>query len=454
MAHDELVPGGAQTISKFPTQFPGAYPRSIVRGDGAYVWDDRGTRYVDWICGLGAVGLGYRHAAVDAAVVGQVMRGPIFPLPNVELEARVARKLVDIVPCAESVRFVKTGSEATEAAVRVARAYTGRDVVLTCGYHGWHSWCAATRDEHPGVPAALTYLARPFAYNDLPSLDAAIAWAERPCPSGPFRSGVAAIILEPTLIEPPYRRACECGQAECGPVSFLEDVRLRAREHGAVLIFDEMVTGFRWRRGGYQAAQSVVPDLATFGKALGNGYPIAALVGRADIMQHARLVSGTFNGDCIGLAAADAVLDTYAQRDVCAHMRRLGRALIDGYNTIAAQTGAPTRMVGQPPHPKIEWDEEGVGSERGVPGAYEPARAYANRHRASLFYQEVVRRGHLLHPNGMNVMLAHGERDVVDFLAACGDAMLTVLSAVRNNRVRESIEGDPISPESPWRTTA
>src|SRR3990170_2589958 len=156
----ELCPGCAQTISKFPSQFPGAYPRSLVAGAGAHVQAEDGTWYTDWICSLGALSLGYGDPDVDAAVRGQVMRGPIFSLPNRGLEERVAQRLVDLVPCAESVRFLKTGSEATEAAVRVARA--------------------ATRPEHPGVPHAMARLVRPFLYNDLMSLNDAIeqAWGD------------------------------------------------------------------------------------------------------------------------------------------------------------------------------------------------------------------------------------------------------------------------------------
>ena len=437
----ELCPGGAQTISKFPSQFPGAYPRSLVAGAGAHVQAEDGTWYTDWICSLGALSLGYGDPDVDAAVRGQVMRGPIFSLPNRGLEERVAQQLVDLVPCAESVRFLKTGSEATEAAVRVARAATGREIILTCGYHSWHSWYAATRPQHPGVPEAMTGLARAFRYNDLASLDEMIAWANHQgthddwayCP------GVAAIILEPTLIVEPAP-------------GFLGGVRERATRIGAVLIFDEMVTGFRWHRGGYQALSGVTPDLATFGKAMGNGYPVAALVGRGDLMRHARLASGTFNGDCVGLAAAGATIDRYDDRDedVCGHMARLGRAIIDGYNRLAERYGLSgvTRAVGQAPHPKIAWNEAGAGEPSDAPGAYEAPRRYPARLRASLFYQEVCRRGHLLHPNGNNVMLAHQEAHVESLLWACGEAMRVVASA---SDPRALIEGDPISPEPVWR---
>lgn len=406
--------GGAQTLSKMRERFPGSYPRALVRGRGARVRDNAGKWYVDWSCALGAVSLGYNHPGVDAAVVSQVRDGPIFSLPDFVLEETTAYALVDMIPCAESVRFLKTGSEATEAAIRVARAYTGRDVVVACGYHGWHSWYAATREHAPGVPEAYRDLVRTFAYNDLASLDRALNWADG--------SDVAAIILEPTLFEPPA-------------VGFLEGVQARAAAHGALLIFDEMVTGFRWHRGGYQALCGVIPDLATFGKGLGNGYPIAALVGRAEPMRWARLASGTFGGDCVGLAAARATIDAYHDADVCGHMARVGADLMIAYNAMVNSARAPSRAEGQPPHPRIIWDEEGF-----------------NRHRASLFFQECARRGVLFHPDGINVMLAHGPGELQVTIDACAAALTETVEAIARGTVLDLIEGDPISPLPPWRS--
>lgn len=439
----EIVIGGANTLSKMRGRFPGVYPRSLVSGSGSIVTDDQEREYIDWIAGLGAVSLGYGDAEVNARVRFQVGQGPIFSLPDVELEERVAQRLVDLIPCAESVRFLKTGSECTEAAIRVARAATGRDVVLTCGYHGWHSWYAATREYCPGVPIGMKGLARSFRYNDLDSLDLFLRGG---CY---FADDIAAIILEPTLIEPPAPE-------------FLEGVRERATRIGAVLIFDEMVTGFHWNAGGYQTLCGVTPDLATFGKGMGNGYPMAALVGRADLMRHAMLVSGTFGGDCIGLAAADATLARYQQGGVCEHMWAIGSRLIDGYNAAATRTfmtfeSVPTRMIGQPPHPVIRW-EEGDGSYI-VPGVESIAGGPAynlpilNRHRASLFFQETVKRGILFHPDGLNIMLAHSDQDVTQTLAACEEAMGIVAKAIALGTVREQIEGEPIDPRPAWRVT-
>ena len=423
----ELIPGGAQTLSKMRGRFPGAYPRSLLSANRALVFQIDGPGITDWICGLGAISLGYGYLDVDQAVMNQVVRGPIFSLPH-KLEERVAQRLVDLIPCAESVRYFKTGSEATEAAIRVARAHTGRDVILTCGYHGWHSWYAATREEHPGVPSLMCELVESFTYNDLPSLDEAIRRATDlyvdTVRGDNCEPGAAAIIVEPTLVEAPVS-------------GFLAGLRERCDRWGALLIFDEMVTGFRWHAGGYQALCGVTPDLATFGKGMGNGYAIAALVGKAGPMRWARLASGTFGGDLIGLAAADATIARYQQGGVCEHMARLGARIIEGYNHLAAKHSEATWAEGQPPHPVIRWFEDPTN----------------NRHRASLFYQELVKRGHLVHPEGMNLMLAHTDADVDSLLAACDEALAIVTGAIRAGNVRELIEGDPIDPTPVWRVT-
>ena len=153
----DVIPGGSQTLSKARGRFPSAYPSSLVSGAGSHVRSQDGRDYIDWICSLGAVSLGY--GVVDEAVTAQVRRGPIFSISSLGLERSVAERLIDMIPCAESVRYLKSGSESVEAAIRVARAATGRDIILTCGYHGWHSWYAATREDAPGVPFAMTRLA-------------------------------------------------------------------------------------------------------------------------------------------------------------------------------------------------------------------------------------------------------------------------------------------------------
>ena len=246
------TPGGAQTMSKRANQFPAGYPAFIERGSGARVWCPDGHEYVDWICGLGAMTLGYQHSAVETAVLRQLSRGVSFSLAH-RLEVEVAEQLVGMIPCAKPdgmVRWVKTGSEACAAAVRIARMVTGRERVLVCGYHGWHDGYAASRPEHPGVPEALADLVTPFVHGNLGSLRAALEGGSPP----------AAVILEPAM------------NAHPAP-GFLEGVLTLAHAAGALVIFDEMITGFRWASGGAQAFYGVTPDLAVFGKGLASGYP-------------------------------------------------------------------------------------------------------------------------------------------------------------------------------------
>jgi glutamate-1-semialdehyde aminotransferase len=244
-----VIPGFTQTLSKNPTQWvQGVAPAYIARASGAHVWDVDGNRYLDFPMALGPVILGHADAAVNEAIVRQLRDGISFTLPH-PIEVEVAERVVDLVPGAERVRFAKTGSEATSAAVRLARACTGRDVVLTCGYHGWHDWYIGSTSRAAGVPDAVRALVGTFKFNDLASLDAAL---------GRHRGETAAVILEP------------CGAEEPTP-GFLEGVVERTHAVGAVAIFDEIITGFRLAPGGAQEHYGVEADLAAFGKALGNG---------------------------------------------------------------------------------------------------------------------------------------------------------------------------------------
>jgi glutamate-1-semialdehyde aminotransferase len=217
-----VVPGVSQTLSKAPSMFvEGAYPFSLERGQGCRVWDVDGNEYVDYVMGLASVTLGYAHPAVDAAVTRQLQRGSILSLPH-PLEVEVSERLTRLIPCAEMVRFLKTGSEGNSAAIRVARAATGRDVIVYCGYSGWHDWYAITTPRSKGIPKDFSRLIVPFTYNDLPSLEAALE---------EHRGRVAAVIMEPVLLDAPNP-------------GFLAGVKDAAHRAGALLIFDEIVSGF------------------------------------------------------------------------------------------------------------------------------------------------------------------------------------------------------------------
>lgn len=419
----KVTPGASQTMSKQPTKFPlGAYPAFIERGKGSHVWDMDRNGYIDWICSLAAVTLGHGHREVNLAVAEQLYKGTLFSLPH-HLEAIVAERLCTIIPCAEMVSFIKTGSEATEAAIRVARAFTGRDVIVTvgAGYHSWHSWFSAVKPEHPGVPFDYEFLVRSFTYNDLPSLAAALTSYTDEIEEDVLSDKVAAVILEPTLLTPPAP-------------GFLEGVRDLAHAHGALLIFDEIVTGFRWARAGGQEYFGVTPDLATFGKGMANGFPLACLVGWRDIMRHADLVSGTFGGDLIGLAACNATLDVYEREPVIEHLWKIGTAFRDGLTALIQKHGLPARIVGYGVHPKLKWEYRDEF----------PITADDATSLMSLFLQETAERGVMLHPGGWNVSYAHTEQDVAESLAACDAAFGICAEALADGRIKERLRGNVI----------
>ena len=307
---ERVIPLGSQTFSKSRTQYPvGVSPLFLQRGKGARVWDVDGNEYIDFVNSLLSITLGHGDPDVDAAVRAQLDDGVILSLPH-PLETEVAERICAIVPCAEMVRFGKNGSDATSGAIRIARAFTGRDHVAVCGYHGWQDWYIGSTARNRGVPEATRALTHGFMYNDLASLEA--VFAAQP-------GAIAAVILEPMNVEWPAP-------------GFLEGVRELATRHGAVLVFDETITGFRMAAGGAQELFGVTPDLATFGKGLANGYPLAAVAGRRDIMMMMEEVfySFTFGGEMLSLAAARAVLDKLVREPVLSTIDARGTRLLGG----------------------------------------------------------------------------------------------------------------------------
>jgi glutamate-1-semialdehyde aminotransferase len=403
-----VVPGASQTLSKGVSMFvEGAYPVFLERGAGCRVWDVDGNEYVDYVLGLASITLGYAYPAVTEAVARQLECGSIFSLPH-PLEVEVAERLRDLIPCAEMARFVKTGSEADAAAVRVARAATGRDVIVYCGYMGWHEWYAITTPRSKGIPKDFARLVVPFEYNDLDSLERAL---------DEHHGRVAAVFMEPVLLETPAP-------------GFLAAVKAAAHRHGALLIFDEIVSGFRWAIGGAQAHFGVVPDLATFGKGMANGLPLAAVVGRAELMREFDdvFVSSTFGGDALALAACRATLDEYVGRPVIEHLWRAGRRLQEGFAASAARLGVPARAIGYPVHPKIVIDHRSPEIERLL---------------VSLFLQETAARGVIFHFAGFNVSYTHADADVDQTIDACAGALGVIGEALADGRIRERLRGKP-----------
>jgi glutamate-1-semialdehyde aminotransferase len=315
----QTIPLASQTFSKSSQQWvEGAAPLFLQSGRGCRVIDVDGNSYIDYVLGLLPVVLGYCDPDVDAAIREQLDEGITFSLAHPK-EAQLAEKLVEFIPCAEMVRFGKNGSDATTGAIRLARAYTGRSKVAICGYHGWHDWYIGTTTRRLGVPQDVQDLSVTFPYNDAAALEALIK--KEP-------DGFAAIILE-------------AGGAQIPAPGFLERLRELATRYGIVLIFDEIITGFRLHMAGAQGHYGVTPDLACFGKAMGNGMPISALVGRADIMRKMEDIffSTTFGGEVLSIAAAIATIDKLKRCDVVERLWRRGEKLRDAANATLAQRG-------------------------------------------------------------------------------------------------------------------
>tara|TARA_B100000809_G_scaffold254895_1_gene292686 strand:+ start:11476 stop:12765 length:1290 start_codon:yes stop_codon:yes gene_type:complete len=305
----KTVPLGSQTFSKSKTQLPlGISPYFAERGDGAYLFDIDGNKYIDFMNSLLSITLGYNDQDVVNAVKEQLDKGTIFSLAS-ELEVQVAEKICEMVPCADMVRFGKNGSDATAGAIRVARAYTKKEHVLVCGYHGWQDWYIGSTPRNMGVPKSTSDLTHTFSYNDIESLEKLLE---------EFEGEVAAVILEPVNVVAPEN-------------NFLGKVKELTHRHNAVLVFDETITGFRYSNGGAQELFGVTPDLATFGKGLANGYPVSAVAGKREIMvlMEEIFFSFTFGGETLSLAASLATLNKLQNEPVLETIKDTGTYLME-----------------------------------------------------------------------------------------------------------------------------
>ncbi|WP_020126442.1 glutamate-1-semialdehyde 2,1-aminomutase [Streptomyces sp. 303MFCol5.2] len=329
-----LIPGGAHTYAKGDDQYPEDLAPVISHGRGAHVWDIDGNRYIEYGSGLRSVSLGHAHPRVIEAVRRELDRGSNFVRPSI-VEVEAAERFLATVPTAEMVKFAKNGSDATTAAVRLARAATGRSRVALCADHPFFSvddWFIGTTPMSAGIPASTNELTVAFPYGDLGATEELLTR---------YQDEVACLILEPATHTEP-------------PPGYLAGLRALADRHGCVLIFDEMITGFRWSEAGAQGLYGVVPDLSTFGKALGNGCAVSALAGRRDLMElgglrhsgdRVFLLSTTHGAETHSLAAAMAVQSTYVEEGVTARLHSLGERLAAGVRDVAAGMGVGEHLV-------------------------------------------------------------------------------------------------------------
>jgi glutamate-1-semialdehyde aminotransferase len=409
----EIIPGGSQTFSKGVTQFvEGFAPKYLARGKGCRVWDPDGNEFIDYIMANQPLVLGYADPDVNAAVVEQLELGSTFSLMN-ELEVDVTELLIDNVPCAEAARFGKNGADATTVGVRIARAVTGREHLAYSGYHGWHDWYIANTDLNSGIPKFNQELGHSFSYNDLDSLQAIF---------DAHPDEIACVIMEPLAVLEPKD-------------NFLQKVKDMAHQYGALLIFDEVITGFRFAMGGAQELTGVTPDLACLAKGISNGIPLSAIVGKKEYMWalEKTFFSFTYGGDCVGLSAAKACIPKLKREKVPDHLNEIGIVLKEGFNNLAVQYGVDefVQCIGYPCRSIIAMDGKG---------------RFDNLELKSYLQQELMRRG-VMWAAYHSLSWSHKLADIHETLNAYDDALRLLSHAVRSDRsLRSFIEGIPVRP--------
>jgi glutamate-1-semialdehyde 2,1-aminomutase len=422
------IPGGCHTYSKGDHQFPANAPAQIASGRGCRAYDPDGNEFIDWGMGLRSVILGHAYPRVVEAVAAELARGSNFTRPS-PIETLLAEELIDLIPCAEMVKLAKNGSDVTTAAVRLARAATGRDLVIfprEQPFYSFDDWFIGTTLLDAGVPDATKRLSLTVPYGDVDALAALLA---------AHRGAVAAVIMEPATVAPP-------------PEGYLETVRELTRRDGVVLIFDEIITGFRWDAAGAQSFYGVTPDLATFGKAIANGFSLAALVGRREIMElgdfegdrpQVFLLSATHGGETHSIAAARATIAELHERDVLTHVWRIGRKLQVGIEAAAHDAGVAEVVScgGYPCSPLLSFDRVG-----------DPDRGDALR---TLFLQETVARGVLM--PYIAPSFSHREADIDRTVEVAAEAFASVRAVVDGAPIETYLNGPVVKPVFPRSNT-
>lgn len=413
----KLIPGGTQLLSKRPEMFlPENWPAYYSKAKGCHVWDLDGNEYMDAsYMGIGANVLGYCDDEVDAAVLKAVSAGSMCTL-NAPEEVELAELLLELHPWADMVRYAKTGGESLSIAIRIARAYSGKDIVLFCGYHGWSDWYlaanlgdnSALNGHHieglvpAGVPKGLANTAQPFMYNDLKGFMHLIE---------KNKGKIAAVVMEPIRNIFPEK-------------GFLETIRKVTEEEGIVLIMDEVSAGFRLNCGGSHMVLGITPDMAVFAKAMGNGYPMAAIIGKKEVMDSAQstFISSTYWTERIGLAAAVATIKKYRREHVEKHMDNIGKMVQKGWSDLAAKNNLNIHVGSIYPLSHFEFE-------------YPNALVLK-----TLFTQEMLKKGYLA-TNAFYTSFAHTEKDVYGYLEAVDSVFAYIAKAIRENNVESLLEG-------------
>lgn len=436
-----VIPGGAHTYSRGLDQFPANAPQILARGEGAYVWDPDGTRYLDYGMSLRAVTLGYANQRVNAAAWREIERGNNLTRASmIELEA--AELIVDLIPSAEMVKFAKNGSNVTTAAAKIARAHTGRRYICVPRQHPFFSfddWFIGTTAITRGIPPEHTSSTLVFDYGDMNSLSRLF---------DEYPGQIAGVMLEPATTQTPCATACkreltyESPCSKCNNLSsnFLHGVQNLCRKNGALFILDEMITGFRWHLQGAQNYFGVEPDLSTFGKGMANGFSVAALVGKRDIMQvgaintanteRTFLLSSTHGGEMSSLGAFVECVKIYRESDVCAHLWSYGQKLRDGLTALAKERSLQNYFAMDGPAICLNYltrDADG-----------KPSLSFR-----TLFSQEMIARGVLM--PWIAVSLSHGDEELAMTMDAAKGA-LDIYAKALEEGVEKYLRGPSVKP--------
>ena len=409
----KVTPLGAQTYSKSYRYYcQGDSPSFIDRGEGCYLYDVDGNKFIDFVCALGPITIGYNVEEINDAVKAQLDKGISFSL-QAEAEVELAEKIIEIIPCAEMVRFVKNGGDATTAAIRLARAYTERDLVALSGYHGMHDWSIGSTENNKGIPKAISDLTKTFEYNNIESLEELF---------NRYPDEIAAVILEPI-------------QANGPKDDFLQKVKELTHKHGAVLIFDEVVSGFRYALGGASEYYGIVPDMAAFGKGMGNGLPISAVAGKKEIMKQIEegiFVSTTFGGEALSMAGSLAALEILEKPGVYEHIWNLGTILKDGLEKLIDkyELNDVILVSGLPPHCGVEFED--VGS-----------LDYLDIN--SIYSQAMIHNG-IITVGINNINLSHTEKEINDYLEAAEEGMINIKKAIEQDSIEGILIGEKVDP--------
>ncbi|MCU0491897.1 MAG: glutamate-1-semialdehyde 2,1-aminomutase [Chloroflexaceae bacterium] len=414
-----LIPGGAHTYAKGDDQYPELAPGFIARGEGCHVWDVDGNEFIEYGMGLRAVGLGHAYKPVVEAAYQHMLLGANFTRPAA-IEVACAEQLLALVPGADMVKFTKDGSTATTAAVKLARAYTGRPLVAICADHpffSYNDWFIGHTAMNAGIPQAVKDLTVGFRYNDIASVED--LFTQHP-------GQIACVILEPVKNDDPVD-------------GFLHKLQRLCQQHGALLIFDEMINGFRLHVGGAQQIYGITPDLSTFGKALGNGFAISALLGTREVMERGGIqhpqervftLSTTHGAETHALAAAMATMRVYTEEPVIEHMQQQGQRLAAGCNQVieAHKLQGHVLVLGKPANLVFATRDQ----------QKKDSQAFR-----ALFMQELIRRG-VLAPSFV-VSYSHRDEDIDRTIAAV-DGALAVYTRALEDGVEEYLVGRPVKP--------